>query len=257
MEPRRQHGPGPGLSTSSSLKCLLTDRPMLDGHHRKVPGIASDEHPTRNPGGGGNEAVRLPQGDPSGGKLAAPLSGQPPCIVIDGQHNETREQAFGSAGFALAQPAADLLDVDSRRRQGLASVVERRDSPNHRSTAQEVDQDGGVEHVEHESASPTWVGLTLRTHPLRRVSVPFMSVTAQRPSRLLKRRPALLTVEGCLDRAAHERTSPASASDLIDPSDETILEFYVHSHVQTLAQSDEFAPRPRSRPIPALRDLGL
>ena len=103
------------------------------------------------------------------------------------------------------------------------------------SAPEEVDQHGGVKHAKHRSPSATGVGTALLPHPSRRVEIPLVILILDDARCCFDVRPSELLANGTLNGRTHKCAATSRAAELVNLSDELIIQLYVHSHVQNLA----------------------
>jgi hypothetical protein len=114
--------------------------------HRKVPRIAGREAAAERERSRGDETVGLSQGAASLGEPAAPFPRLPTLPHAQRDDSEAREQRPCGVVFPRAKSPDGLLHVDGAHVWEVSPVAKAQEPPPRiRTTAEEVDEHGGVE----------------------------------------------------------------------------------------------------------------
>jgi hypothetical protein len=219
-------------------RTLRAHGPVLNNElaHREIPRIAGREPAAERERGGCYEAVRLRKRTAAANGLAPPLSGLPAFSRAQRNDSKALEERTSRAVLARLESANRLLDIDGARVRRVLRPAERSQAPARLgASAQQVDQDGRVEQNGCQLPDAALVGAPLLAHPLAGVLVPLVTAFGDRAERGLEQPPAVIIVQGALDRLRDVRASAASADTAVELADELVVERYVHSHGHTLA----------------------
>jgi hypothetical protein len=88
--------------------------------------------------------------------------------------------------------------------------------------------------------------MALLSHPSCRVAIPVVIVIRDGASGCFNVRPAELLANCTLDGRTYECAAASGPAQLIDLSDQLVVEFYVHSHVQNLTHCDPLMESPKT-----------
>jgi hypothetical protein len=172
-----------------------------------------------------------------------------PCgLGLDRQDDESAEQPARCLSLRCAKSSHYLLDVDCRRCWHITGSTQRHDPCDRRSPPEEINQHSGIKNAKHGSPGATRIGTALFSHPSCGVGIPIMIVICDSTRGALDVAPPELLADCTLDGRTHECGPTPGAAQLINLSDELIVEFYVHSHVPSLAHNHvkAFAEKPEA-----------
>jgi hypothetical protein len=118
--------------------------------NRKMPRVPCGQRNAERHGRGGDETVRLRESYSRGGVISAPPPRKLAMGSIDLDDSQPIEKLIHRSGFAVPQPAMNLLDIDRRgTRDARLSTQGAQPLDGSGSTAEYVDQDRGVEKNGH------------------------------------------------------------------------------------------------------------
>ena len=186
---------------------------------------------------GSDQAIGLEESDAELTEPATPGTRLPCHGFVDGQYHQAAEQTARRVDLGLAQPTNDFLDVDRGRCRQIALRLQCSDTIDSWPSAEIVDEHGRIEKDQHGSPSTPLVSAPLFTYPAGRVVVPRVPAVIDAGGRRLQVGPPLLLLDGALDGLSHECAPAPGTGELVHFRNELIVQFYVHSHVQSLAHS--------------------
>jgi hypothetical protein len=210
---------------------------MLDPElsHREILRIASRQRPIVHPRRGCDQTIALIQRHAASGKGTPPSARLPRSPGVYRQHNESAEQPACCLGLGGTEATHYLLDIDRSRRRHVTGGAQRHDVFHRWSPPEEVDQHSGVKNAKHRSPSATGVGAALLPHPSRRVGIPLVILILDDARCCFDVGPSEFLANCTLNGRTHKCAATSRTAEFVDLSDELIVQFYVHSHVQSLA----------------------
>jgi hypothetical protein len=207
---------------------------VLDGQlaEGKVARVARGQARAGRESRGRDEAVALAQGDSPSRILAAPPPRADSLRAAERRHPEAPHQTIGRVLLIRPQSAHQFLDVDRASKRYLVLALEF-DQPraNGGCPTERVDENSRVEQDRHASAETPGVSVSLRLDPSRRIVVPLVTRSWNRPDGRLDERPTFLTLESCAYGRFDEPAASTAADPLIESCHEVPVEMDVDTHV--------------------------